>query len=232
MLVPHFAFGKLEIPKNLSQKDREAATEVLGYGSAPKILGNPYSLGGYSGIEIGMTSEIIPTTDLSRLGSKSTQQADVSYNQFTIGKGLYRNIDTFLQFGMVGGGESISSYGGQLRWNFFEAEYVPAFMTLVLSASSMNFQNLIITRNQSSDFVLGVSVDDVTLFLGGGLIQSQGTFMGGANGVTDTSETLKESVSGAHYLAGMNVKFSNFFLAMEIDRYTQSTYSGKIGFRF
>jgi hypothetical protein len=75
-------------------------------------------------------------------------------------------------------------------------------------------------------------VDDVTLYLGAGQIRAQGTFVGGASGITDTGDTMKESVSSGHYLAGINLKFAKVFLAMQIDRYTQSNYSAKLGVRF
>jgi hypothetical protein len=233
LMLSSSAFAKLILPTGLTTNDRQAALEILGYGSAPKILGNPYTLGGYSGAEVGVTTEIIPTSDISRLGTKaSQQQGETSYSVFTLGKGIYSNLDTYLQFGLLGGAESISNVGVQLRWSFFQAEYLPAFMTAVLSAGAVNFQNLISTSTQASDLILGVSVDDVTLYLGAGLVKAQGFFTGGAGGITDTGDSLKESVSGGHYLAGLNLKFSTAFIAMEIDRYTQSTYSAKLGFRF
>jgi len=225
--------AKLILPTGLNSNDRQAVTEILGYGSTPKILGNPYTLGGYSGVELGVTSEVIPTSDIARLGSKAVQQqGETSYSVFTLGKGIYSNLDTYLQFGLLGGAENISNLGAQVRWTFFQAEYLPAFVTAVVSASSVNFQNLVVTTTQLADLVLGVSVDDVTLYLGAGFAKAQGAFTGGAGGVTDSSESVKENVAGGHYLAGINLKFSSVFIAMEIDRYTQSTYSAKLGLRF
>jgi hypothetical protein len=231
-LAPIYASAKLTIPTALTAVDRQNVLEILGYGSAPKLLGNPYTLGGYSGVEIGVTTEIIPTSDISRLGNKSVQQGETGYNLITLGKGIYKNIDTLLQFGLLGNGESISNFGAQARWSFLQAEYLPAFLTAVISANSVNFQNLVSTSTQSADLVLGVSVDDVTLFLGGGVVKTQGTFTGGVGGVTDTGDTTKENLFGGHYVAGLNLQFSKIFLAMEIDRYTQSTYSAKLGTRF
>lgn len=233
LFVGPVANAKLLLPTSLNSNDRQAALEILGYGSAPKILGNPYTLGGYSGVELGVTTEVIPTSDIARLGSKvSQQQGETSYSVVTLGKGIYGNVDTYFQFGLLGGAEDISNFGGQLRWSFFQAEYLPAFLTAVLSANSANFQNLLVTNTQASDLVLGVSVDDVTLFLGAGIVKSQGSFTGGAGGITDSTDSVKENISGGHYLAGLNIKFSSVFLAMEIDRYTQSTYSAKLGLRF
>lgn len=232
IFVSQMASAALVIPKNLTQKDRETALEVLGFGSAPKLLGNPYALGGYSGYEVGISTEIIPTSDIAQLGSRSAQQGETSYSLLTLGKGIYNNFDTFVHFGFLGNNESISNFGMQVRWTFFEAEYIPAFLTALVSANSVNFQNLVITNNQAVDLVLGVNVDDVTLYLGLGTIHTQGTFMGGASGVTDNNNTMKENLIGSHYMAGLNMEFSKAFLAFEIDRYSQSAYSAKAGLRF
>ena len=226
------AAAKLSIPTNLSSQDRQTALESLGSGTSAKLLGDPFPLGGYSGVELGITTEVVPTSDLARLGAKTAQQSETSYSVLTIGKGLYYNVDVFGQFGFMSSSENISNYGGQLRWNFYQAEYLPVFLSFVLSGSSTNFQNLIITNNQGMDLIAGVNVDDVTLYLGTGQLQVQGTFIGGASGITDTSDTMKEGMSTNHYMAGINLKFSQMFLAMQIDRYSQSTYSAKLGVRF
>lgn len=231
-ILVQVAQSALIIPSGLTLKDRETALEVLGFGTSPKLLGNPYALGGYSGYEVGISTEIIPTSDISQLGVRSSQQGETSYSLLTFGKGIYNNFDTFVQFGFLGNNESISNVGMQGRWTFFEAEYIPAFLTALISANSVNFQNLIVTNTQALDLVLGVNVDDVTLYLGVGTVRTQGTFVGGASGVTDSGLTMKENMAGSHYLAGINMQFSNAFLAFEIDRYTQSTYSAKVGLRF
>ncbi len=226
------AFARLSIPNNLNKRDREVATEVLGPSSSMKLLGNPYPLGGYSGVEFSFVSEYLSTGEVSRLGNKSSQQAETNYTLFKVGKGIYNNLDFYLQFAFVNNDENLSNFGGQIRWGFLEAEYIPAYLSLLLSANSVNYQNKITTNNYGADIVAGVNVQDVTVFLGGGIVKSQGLFQGGAAGVTDDQNTHKENAFTNHYLAGVNVQFSEVFLALQIDRYVQSTYSGKIGFRF
>lgn len=230
------SLATLDIPRGLNSLDRETALEILGFGSASKILGNPFPLGGYSGVEMGITTEVIPTSEIARLGSGGAyKQGETTFSVLTMGKGLYNNVDAFLQFGLVGNSESMSNFGGQVRWGFYQAEYLPAFLSLILSANSCNFQNKIITNNNTADLVTGVNVDDATLYLGAGVIRTQGTFVGGSAGVLgDTGDNIniKENLSGSHYVAGINLKFSILFLAMQIDRYSQSNYSAKLGLRF
>jgi hypothetical protein len=109
------AQASLEIPKNLNSVERRKALEILGFSSSSKLLGNPYPLGGFAGVEIGYTSEIISTGELASLGTKPKTQSETSFSTLTLGKGLYNNLDIFLQFSPFSQDEAISSFGGQLR---------------------------------------------------------------------------------------------------------------------
>jgi hypothetical protein len=226
------AIASLEIPKKMNSGERKKALEILGFSSAAKLLGNPYPLGGYSGMEIGYTTEVISTGELARLGDKASAQGETSYSVLTIGKGLYNNVDFYVQFTPFTQSEAISNFGGQIRWGFYQSAYLPAHLSAVVFANSTNFQNKISTVSQGEDLIAGFSVQDVTLYTGLGIIRTSGNFMGGAAAVTDTGDTAQEEVTQSHYLAGINIKFSKMFLAMEIDRYSQSTYSAKLGVRF
>lgn len=232
LFIPQFSLAKLSFPTNLSVADQKVALEILGMGSSMKILGDTYPLGGYSGVEIGLANEVISTSEISRLGAKSSQQGEVTYSVLTFGKGLYNNIDVFAQFTPFGQSEEISNYGAMIRYGFFQGEYLPVHMSLNLHGTSANFQNLLTTNSQGLDLVSGFSVDDVTLFFGVGYLKAQGTFMGGASGITSSGSTETQSLTDSHYLVGLNMKFNKMFLALQIDRYTQSTYAAKLGYRF
>lgn len=236
------ATAALQIPGGLNASDRRKALEILGLSSSAKILGNPFPLGGFSGVEIGYTAEVISTGELSTLGAKSDSQKETSYSLLSLGKGLYQNVDIFVQFTPFQQGEDISNFGGQVRWGFYQAEYLPAHLSVVAAMNSTNFQNKIIVLTTAADLVVGFSVQDMTLYTGVGVARANGTFMGGSDGITapetdpvthlPTRYTKAEEVSSSHYVAGINVKFSKLFFAMQLDRYTQSTYSAKLGTRF
>jgi hypothetical protein len=237
-LLSSSAWAALHIPSGLNASDRRKALEILGLSSSAKILGNPYPLGGFSGVEIGYTTEVISTGELSTIGSKNDTQKETSYSLLSLGKGLYHNVDLFVQFSPFQQGEDISNYGGQIRWGFYQADYLPAHLSVVGYANSTNFQNKITTLSSGTDLIVGFSVQDMTLYTGVGYTRADGTFMGGSEGVTAvepgsaTRETKTEEVSASHYVAGINVKFSKLFFAMQLDRYTQATYSAKLGARF
>lgn len=227
-----FAAAASDLPRNLTPADQKRALEILGLGTASKVLDNPYPLGGYTGVEIGLTSEFIPLEDLSNLGDKTNDSGEFNYFTLTIGKGLYYNIDTLLYFTPAIQTQKVQSFGGQLRWGFYEANFFPISFSVMAYAGGANFSNLINVTTVGADLIATVAIDNVALYFGQGRISARGTFIGGADGITKSKDTEKQSSDESHTLAGINVNVAKFFVALEIDRYVDSVYSGKLGFRF
>lgn len=144
--------SELKIPGNLSNTDKNTAVEVLGFGTMMKILGNPYPLGGLFGIEFGISSNIISSTDIARLG-KPFNTAVGNKLQHADSEMFDRNFDVHVGFAYAGQNENIQAYGMQARWGIYQAEYLPIYGALVLSMA--NFRNLILTNNYNSDLILG-----------------------------------------------------------------------------
>lgn len=226
------AWSETSLPKNLNKDHRIRALQILGFGSAAKILDNPYPLGGYTGVEMGLSSEFIPVEDLASLGSKTNARGEYNYYTLTFGKGLYYNIDTHVYFTPFGQKEDIQSFGGQVRWGFYEARFFPLTLTAMVYGGGSNFANLINVSTVGGDIIATVAMDNVAIYFGAGQIRAIGKFIGGAGGITDSQETVEEDVAEGHSVFGINIDISKMFIALQIDRYTDSIYSGKIGFRF
>lgn len=226
------SWAAMSFPKNLSASDRETALSILGFGTASKLLSSPYPLGGFHGVEVGMTSEYIPLADLAGLGSKSTSKTDLNYFNIMLGKGLFYNVDVFVQFIPMPQDESLSGFGGQLRWSFYETKFMPAALSLVVHGTATNMDNVLGAETTGVDLVGSVNMRDVSLFFGAGQARSVGTFIGGTDGITDTGKTETADVHSPHTIFGISIKMSNVFIALEVDRYVQSTYAGKLGVRF
>nr|WP_295904812.1 hypothetical protein [uncultured Bdellovibrio sp.] len=220
------------LPKNLNKEDRIRVLQILGLGSASKILDNPYPLGGYSGVEIGVSSEFIPVEDLASLGSKTTDKGEYNYYTLTLGKGLYYNIDTHVYFTPFGQNEDIQSYGAQVRWGFYEAHFFPLTLTAMIYGGGANFSNLINVSTLGGDVIATVAMDNVAIYVGAGQVRAIGRFIGGADGITDNQTTVEEDILEGHSVFGINVDIAKMFIALQIDRYNDSIYSGKLGFRF
>ena len=228
-----WAWAKLSIPTNLSDEDRRALVETLGYGIGAKVLGDPFPLGGYSGVELGITNQFISTEDVSKLGDHASTQARTPYLGLSFAKGLYYNFDVFINFVPVGQDEQVSGFGGGLRWGFFQAEYLPISLSVQLASESLDFQNKINVSAQTFDLIASYKFEPVTIYLGGGTISASGEFLGGgADGVTDSGSVENVSTSANHYLSGLVYRFSTFFVAAEVDRAEQTCYGVKIGARF
>lgn len=226
------AHASTTLPRQLSESDRRTATQVLGLGSMMKLLSDPYPLGGYEGLELGFSSEYIPFESVADLGTKSTDRGEYNYYTLSLGKGLFYNVDVFLQFTPLPQNEGMSNYGAQLRWGFYEARFFPFSLSLVLTGGGSSFSSLINSSTLGSDLVGSVNMRDVALYFGIGRAHTGTTFVGGASGVTDDGDTHTVSLSEGHELFGVHFKFKPFFLALQVDRYSETTYSGKIGTRF
>lgn len=222
----------MSLPVNLSESDRIRVLEVLGFGSAPKILDKPYPLGGYTGIEVGISSEFIPVEDLASLGNKTSERGELNYYTLSFGKGLYYNVDTYLYFTPFLQNEKVQTYGGQLRWGFYETIYFPISFSAVFFAGGANFSNLFNVTTVGVDLIATVAMDNVAIYFGGGRARAVGRFIGGTDGITDTQETEKQDTTENHAVFGLNIDISKMFVAFEVDRYADSNYSAKLGYRF
>lgn len=223
----------LQLPGSLTSDDRKEALRIVGFGTATKSLTDPYPLGGYHGLEVGLSLETIPTQDLGRLGNRLVHpQSDVTIPKITIGKGLYSGLDFFLHFMPYNQRNEMSQYGGSLRWGFYEGSSLPISANLVAHINTGNFNNQVTTRTFGLNVTAGLNVNQLALYVGFGALQAIGGFVGGAAGVTNTGRYEVESASAFHTLIGTSLRFQKFFAVVELDRYTQSVLSAKLGFRF
>ncbi|NUN04391.1 MAG: hypothetical protein HUU57_01400 [Bdellovibrio sp.] len=227
-----YVHAETALPRNLSKEDRQRALQILGFGSAAKVLDNPYPLGGYTGIELGVASEFIPVEDLASLGSKTTDKGEYNYYTLTFGKGLYYNVDMHAYFTPFGQAEKMQSYGAQIRWGFYELSFFPLSFTAMVYGGGANFANLINITTLGLDILATVAMDNVAVYAGVGQTRAIGKFIGGVDGITDTQETYEEDILEGHSVFGISVDISKVFIALQIDRYKDSVYSGKIGYRF
>lgn len=220
------------LPKNLNEADRIRAIEILGFGSAPKILDNPYPLGGSSGIELGISSEYIPLSDLATLGVTSKDKGEFNFYNLSFAKGLYYNVDIHVHFTPFFQEESIQSYGSQFRWGFYEARFFPLTLSAVVYAGGSNFSNLINITTLGASVLGTVNFDNVAIYFGSGRVRAIGKFIGGPEGITDDQQTAVNDIMETHTIFGLNIDFAKMFVSFEIDRYADSFYSTKLGFRF
>ncbi len=232
ILIPSLSWATIDIPQNLTKSDREESLRILGFGTSNKVLSDPYPLGGYSGLEFGISVSSVPTDELKNLGSKlGAAQSDVSYSSISIGKGLYNNVDVFINITPYLQTIQMSQFGGQLRWSFYQADNLPLSLSLLLSGNSSNIGNQLSVRTIGADVVGAINVNRVALFSGLGSVTSSGDFLGGPRGITDSGYQESESVTGLHILLGVNVRLTDFFISAEVDHYRDTVFSGKLGMR-
>jgi len=229
------AQAALTIPGNLNGEERQRITEILGLSTSSKMVGNPYPLGGYSGVELGLGIESVNTEDLNHFGNHVNQEKDFTYPLLSVGKGLYNNTDIFLHFIPYTQSAGFSEYGGLLRVGLYQAAFIPATLGLILHANSTNIGNVFFSQSRGIELVTGLNAGHFSLYLGGGQIQASGRFSRAVNAVNPDQQTaIDESnlVAHPHWFAGGSFDIEPYFVAIQIDQYTQTMFSGKLGLRF
>jgi hypothetical protein len=225
----------INIPTQLKANELSDVVQILGYDTSSKFLSNPYPLGGYSGFEVGVDSEFINSADLSKLGAGTTKQSSFQYNRVSIGKGLYNNIDGFVHFVPFSSSNEISEYGGILKWNFYQAKYLPISLSALTHVSTINIQDSFINETIGWDLMSGINLNRLALYFGVGDLKARSTFTQNildASIILNGDKTYIVHSSQAHSYVGLNIEIASLFLAAQIDRYEQPVYSVKIGFRF
>lgn len=245
LLLFSHAEAAVQFPRQMNSTQRQEVLKILGLGAGGKILSDPYPLGGYSGLELGVTLESILVEDISRFGGIAVDpQQETSFLGFTMGKGVYNNVDLFLHFVPYLPRTEVSRYGAMVRWGFYQAQFLPISLSINVNAEIANYSNVLSARTVGADLVGGVNVNNVALYAGLGPVSSNGTFIGGFdNGACSTAQPnncaytssgskQRETVKTLHSVVGVSVAFGDVSITGELDRYTQPVYSGKIGFRF
>ncbi len=241
----------MSIPKQLSSSDRREVTRTLGASTSPKLVSNPYPLGGYDGFEVGLTLEIIDVQDLARLGcapdtpdcpnEDKPRDPELRYARFTVGKGLFYDVDMFLHFVPPASQTRFTDFGASIRWCFYQAKFVPIHFSALLHLNQTNIQDDFVNQNVGGQLIAGINVDRFALYFGVGRMRSKATFIAtnGSHGTVSPSDpevsdsqTVSTKLVENHTFVGIHYDFTSVFVAGQIDRYQDPVYALKLGVRF
>jgi hypothetical protein len=224
----------IEIPTGLLRNEIDDVASILGFNTSTKFLSNPYPLGGYAGLEIGATLEMVNTEELKLLGNGNTSDEELRFTRISIGKGLFNNWDVFGHFVPYSKSNQISEFGALVKWAFFEGEYLPFTASAMVHLNTINIQDNYMNQSTGADLMLGVNVNRFALYFGGGYLRARSQL---TQGLLDASvplspeNTYKETFGTAHSFVGIHFEFMSMFLAGQIDRYEDPVYSLKLGTR-
>ena len=234
-------WANISFPGQLSAEDQGAILSILGQGTSNKLLSSPYSLGGHSGLEVGLSADILSTSDFSNYGDHSiTKKNEFIIPKITIGKGLFHNIDLFFNFTPFIESQGTSHYGGMVKWMFWNSmdsqNYARSPLlsatysfSLLGHMSGMNFANQVSTQTNGLALLLGLNFSDLSFYAGLGQLYLWGRFM---NQITLTGKNEKLTQSPFYTFWGVNYQIWNYFAAFELNHTDQTVFSFKLGTRF
>ncbi len=222
------------LPNNLAKNELEDVASLFGFNASTKLVSQPYPLGGFDGLEIAVSQEFIDTEELAALGDQSSTDDSFTYNQITIGKGLYNDWDAYVHFVPFSDSNQVSEYGGLIKWGFYEADYLPLSLAILGHMNSINIEDNFINQSTGLDLLMAITANQFSLYFGAGYINSRSVFK---QAILDTSDPdlsageYKESFDTSHSFVGVNIDIDKFFIAGQIDRYKDPVYSFKLGLR-
>tara|TARA_B100001248_G_C27375816_1_gene454198 strand:+ start:1187 stop:1891 length:705 start_codon:yes stop_codon:yes gene_type:complete len=231
LLISFFLYA-VDLPTGLNSQERDQVVEILGLGTSSKILTIPYPLGGYAGIEFGLSLESLPVENLTSLGNQTAKQDSFDYPKISIGKGLLEDTDLFLHFIPFSEQSDLTEYGGVLRWNFYKAKNIPGSLSLVGHFNSSNIKDQFTSESYGLDILAGITVESLSLYFGIGQVEVKGTFVGGTNAITDSGQQEVNRTKKTHSIIGASYHFLPYFIAFQIDQYETTVMSAKLGLRY
>jgi len=238
LLLFHFlGIGRLfafQVPKNLSESDRKKMVREFGIPSSSKLLTNPFPLGGYSGIEIAASYTLINIEKINLLGDESPENKDrIALMELNFGKGIYNDVDIFFSFAPFNFDDQIQTYGGLIRWSFYQAKFFPLNLSVSMGGHFIRANDLFVNETFSFQLTSGINVDNLSFYFGAGQAMAEGTFMGGPNGVLGNAiDEINENQTIGQLFIGTHIEMDSLFIAAQMDKYSDVFFSGKIGYRF
>lgn len=220
-----------QLPRQLSESDRLETLKILGFGSATKLNSDPTPLGGKSGFEFFVSNDVISIAEVQKLGDRSGSGDQMFISSLGFGKGLFFDIDTFVFFSPLQFQSKYSQLGASLRKVIYTHSDLPFQAALSLHGNGTNYENLISLTTTGLDLVLSYEWPELAFSAGIGQGRSIGTFIGGASGVNNTTETFTQDIQQRHWLTSISKRWDKTYLSLQYDRYFDSTVSFKIGYR-
>jgi len=236
LLLVSFPLSSLafRLPAQLNSFDRKEVTRILGLGTSSKFKSHPYSLGGYSGLETGLSIDSIELKGLNLLGDKSTQLDNLYYPRITVGKGLYNNFDIYAHFTPFLKQDIIFEYGGMIRWSFYQAEFHPINFSMTVHGSTVNLSDIFVSSTFGASLIGGLTFGEFSTYLGVGQLTTNSRFAAKDLSVIVSTSGNEEEVSlqSSYSFAGIFYQWSDLFINFEASRYSQPVYSIKLGLKY
>ncbi len=234
----------VELPTDLNEAERQEMVRILGISTHTKLLTNPFAMGGYSGFEFGLSYDIINTKDLNNLKPNPAvddYQNQILIPQISIGKGLYHNFDLHFHFTPFLQESGITQYGGLMKWSFYQATFIPLSMSFVGHMSQININGSYSNVTTGLDLLVGLNVENVAVYFGGGQLQAESRFQSGTGvqAIVDPTDSevnnenlVYETTRETYTFAGMTINIGEAFLALQLSKHKDPSYAAKLGMRF
>lgn len=223
--------AKYSLPKNLDAGGREALARSLGFGAAMKMAADPRPLGGYDGFQISYSRDYVDISTIKGIGTEGGGDNMLASNSIMVGKGLYYDVDVFLQF-TPPQNEEMGSYGAVARASLYTFRALPFVLGGLIHGSLSQYSNLFGSSIFGYDLYLSFEWKSFVLFSGLGQARGIHTFIGGPAGLTGADQNLGVDLLSGHLWGGIAYRSGRWILSGLSEVYFEPLYSVKLGYNF
>lgn len=224
--------AKLKLPTNLNSDEQIKVTKVLGFGFTPGLNTHLIPLGGYDGAEVSLGYQSVSTSTLFELDRDETSKQSTTVPQLYLSKGLYEDIDVGLSFTPGLQSEDVQLFHIHGRWSYLPYENWPYLLGINLYAAGSQWQNLLQTRTLGLDLYLVRYFEKFSINAGYGRARCIARFIGGVDGLTASGESEQVDVFENRVFAGAGYQLGKFLFALQVFRFSETTYNFNFGYRF
>ena len=207
-----FAAAPLSTIK-LHTEDLQEVADIVFPQVVSKINSDPYPLGGFSGVEVGISREQNsqkPVEQAERIGPKTV---------ITLGKGMYYHIDGYLSFSP---GES-SQFGGLLRWSFYQNPRLPLLLSIQGYGGAGSITDDIFAQTYGANLMATLYQKYFSIYTGIGPSRGVVRFFGGDSGSTETKDTYVKTVASSQFILGASFYIDKISVGAQVDSFKETS---------
>ena len=220
-------YGKIEFP-DFTSDEIDRITKTLSPAVTPNPLSSLIPLGGYSGLELGLSVSLVDISPIPSL-EKSLNEKEFYFPRITLGKGLFHDVDIFLSITPNVTRYTLSDYAASIRWSFLELSHYDLNFSVIPYFSSLELNHELFLKNQGVGIYMNWHRDFFDIYFGIKQNQGKTTFQ------LKTSELdVKKQGISKKLLPSLGLVLHKlpFFLSFHANKLEEIQYSLKIGLRF
>lgn len=217
------------LPGGMTANERVRTAELVSSSTALRSAQLHRSLSSTEGLDLSLSFESLPLSELPEIGSTDERLEDQTYFRLQVSKGLYRALDLSLFLTPLNPSTPLSNYGGRIRWTFYQNAEQPLFLAWYVDGGGTNLNDQLLIQTMATGFQLGFKRKLLSLSFFVGSQKTFNRFRGGGEGVTESGHLESHQLTSYTLGLGGIYDFKSWYLGFAVDRQHDTLMSAKVG---